>query len=66
MGKTTVREYDSEHTLASNKTFKTDISSYNFTNLNLQYRVNEYFHVGAGINNLFDNKYNYIETRDSA
>lgn len=66
VGKTTVREYDGEHTLTSDKTFKTDISSHNFTNLNFQYQVNEYFYLGAGINNLFNNKYNYTETRDSA
>ncbi|MGL5123163.1 MAG: TonB-dependent receptor [Fusobacteriaceae bacterium] len=66
IGKTTVREYDSEHTLTTNKTFKTDISSHNFTNLNFNYKVNDYFYLGAGVNNLFNNKYNYTETRSSA
>lgn len=61
LGKSTIREFDQ-----NNKTFTSKISGYHFTNLALQYKVNSYFVVSSGINNVFNNKYNYSETKDSA
>lgn len=61
VGKSTVREFDKK-----DNTFKTNISGYHFTDLTVQYKVNEYFTVSGGINNIFNNNYNYSETRDSA
>lgn len=61
VGKSTVREFDQ-----NNNTFTTKISGYHFTDLTLQYKINSYFIVSGGINNIFNSKYNYSETKDSA
>lgn len=61
IGKSTVREFDQ-----NNSIFTTKISGYHFTDLSLQYKINDYFALSGGINNIFNEHYNYSETKDSA
>lgn len=61
VGKSTIREYNK-----NDKSFVTNISSYHFTDLTIQYKFNENFIINAGINNIFNNKYNFSETKNYA
>lgn len=61
VGKSTVREFNED-----NSTFTTKVSGYHFTDLSLQYKINEFFVVSGGINNIFNDKYNYSETKNTA
>lgn len=44
----------------------TKVSSYNYTNLMLTYKVTELLSVAFGVNNVFDQKYNYEESSITA
>lgn len=61
VGKSNVREFDKK-----DNSIVTKVSGHHFTDLSLQYKVTDYFTVNAGINNLFNTKYNYSETKDYA
>ena len=61
VGKSNVREFDE-----NDNTFTTKVSGYHFTDLSVQYKVNDYFTMTTGINNVFDEHYNYSETKNSA
>lgn len=61
LGKYNVREFDKQ-----DNSVVTKVSGHHFTDVNFQYKVTDYFVVNAGINNIFNRKYNYIETRDAA
>ncbi|WP_432204646.1 TonB-dependent receptor [Cetobacterium somerae] len=61
VGSYMVKEYERDNTPIDSK-----VKSYNYTDLMLTYEVNEYFDLSFGINNLFNEKYNYEETRDIA
>lgn len=61
LGKYNVREFDKQ-----DNSVVTKVSGHHFTDVNFQYKVTDYFVVNAGINNIFNRKYNYIETRNAA
>lgn len=47
-------------------TFLTKVSGHNTTNLSFQYKIDEQFQITAGINNIFNSKYNLMESKNSA
>lgn len=61
LGKYNVREFDKQ-----DKSVVTKVSGHHFTDVNFQYKVTDYFVINAGINNIFNRKYNYTETKDTA
>ncbi|WP_297596095.1 TonB-dependent receptor [uncultured Cetobacterium sp.] len=61
IGKSSIREFDKYE-----NNFITNISSYNFTDISFNYKISDSFTLNFGIENIFNHKYNYSETKDSA
>ncbi|MGL4785479.1 MAG: TonB-dependent receptor [Cetobacterium sp.] len=57
IGSYLVKEYGKD-----NNTIDTKVSSYNYTDLMVTYEITEIFNVSFGVNNIFNQKYNYEET----
>lgn len=57
LGSYMVKEYSKDNTPKN-----TQISSYNYTDVMVTYKATELFSISFGINNLFNQKYNYEET----
>ncbi|MEG1338717.1 TonB-dependent receptor [Cetobacterium sp.] len=57
IGSYMVKEYDRD-----NIPVNTQINSYNYTDIMMTYKMTELFSLSFGINNLFNQKYNYEET----
>ena len=61
VGSYLVKEYGKD-----NNAIDTKISSHNYTDLMVTYEVTEMFNVSFGVNNIFNQKYNYEETTQTA
>lgn len=61
LGSSQIQEYNSK-----NKIVKTTISSYDYTDLFFLYKASDILSIKIGINNFFNQNYNYLETFDSA
>lgn len=57
IGSYTVKEYGKDNTPIDTK-----VSSYNYTDIMMTYKVTDMLAISFGINNVFDQKYNYEET----
>lgn len=66
VGKSELLEYveNTAPGATSDNTVRSKASSYHYTDLTFNYEVNENLQLKAGINNLFDTKYYFEETKD--
>lgn len=61
IGNYTVKEYGKDNTPIDTK-----VSSYNYTDIMMTYKVTDMLSISFGINNVFDQKYNYEEYSKTA
>lgn len=57
IGSYLIKEYEKDNSVVNTK-----VSGYNYTDIMMTYRATEVFTVSFGINNIFNQKYNYEET----